>query len=289
MTKLALFGDVQGWCHRLESALEQLGVDCDTGKLPEDLEVIQVGDLVHKGPDSIGTLALVDRVLSGSPGRWHQLMGNHEAQYFGADHFWNKEIPPYAQDDLYRWRESGQLDIAVALDTEQLGPVFVSHAGMTYETFLRLGSPATPLDAVAAINADVAARGYADALQPGEMLGGQSRNASVIWASSSEVITSWDGKKPPFSMVHGHTNPYYWPKKIWPENIPTRPRPRALHDPHSHHVHFVYTKGLQIVAIDPSYSSKTAAIPLVPLILDGTVQPPETHQPRLPESHHLPR
>ena len=50
-------GDVQGYAHRLEAALRTLGADPDSGTLREDLTVVQNGDLVHKGPDSIGCMA----------------------------------------------------------------------------------------------------------------------------------------------------------------------------------------------------------------------------------------
>jgi hypothetical protein len=68
----AIIGDVGGWTHRLDEAIVSLGGDPDAGTLPEDLTVVQVGDLVNKGPDSKGALALVDRMLTGSQGRWIQ-------------------------------------------------------------------------------------------------------------------------------------------------------------------------------------------------------------------------
>ena len=61
-----------------------LGADLDSGVVPEGLAIIQVGDLVHKGPDSGECFALADRFLVSSPGRWVQLVGNHEAQYLGG-------------------------------------------------------------------------------------------------------------------------------------------------------------------------------------------------------------
>ncbi|MGO9028167.1 MAG: hypothetical protein ACLQOZ_06025 [Acidimicrobiales bacterium] len=51
-----------------------LGADLDHGIVPEGLAIIQVGDLVHKGPDSEGCVALVERFLLNSPGRWVQLV-----------------------------------------------------------------------------------------------------------------------------------------------------------------------------------------------------------------------
>jgi hypothetical protein len=65
--RIALIGDVQGYAHRLEVALRNLGADPACGTLPEDLTVVQLGDLVHKGPDSTGCIAIVDRQLRVHP------------------------------------------------------------------------------------------------------------------------------------------------------------------------------------------------------------------------------
>ncbi|WFE98601.1 metallophosphoesterase [Micromonospora sp. WMMD964] len=46
--------------------------------------VIQVGDLIDRGPDSAGVLAFVWQRLADSR-RWIQLIGNHESQYLGAE------------------------------------------------------------------------------------------------------------------------------------------------------------------------------------------------------------
>ena len=55
--RIALIGDVQGYAHRLEATDRTPGAHPDCGTLPEDLTVVQPGDLVHKGPDSIGCMA----------------------------------------------------------------------------------------------------------------------------------------------------------------------------------------------------------------------------------------
>lgn len=46
--------------------------------------ICQVGDLIHKGPDSSAVVALVDQIIDSNPGRWVQLLGNHEAQYLSG-------------------------------------------------------------------------------------------------------------------------------------------------------------------------------------------------------------
>ena len=82
---MAVVGDIGGHVDELHRELGRLGADPQTGRLPDDLTVVQVGDLVHRGPDSERVIALVDRYLREQPGQWVQLLGNHEAHYVPAE------------------------------------------------------------------------------------------------------------------------------------------------------------------------------------------------------------
>ena len=79
--RVAVIGDLAGHLDELRGELVRLGADASTLRLPDDLTVVQVGDLVHRGPDSDGVVALVDRYLREQPEHWVQLAGNHEGQY----------------------------------------------------------------------------------------------------------------------------------------------------------------------------------------------------------------
>ncbi|GIE28209.1 hypothetical protein Ait01nite_012540 [Actinoplanes italicus] len=60
---VVIVGDVGGCARQLEQALQPwLGVP--------DVVVIQVGDLVDRGPDSPGVLRLVGQRLAGAAPRW---------------------------------------------------------------------------------------------------------------------------------------------------------------------------------------------------------------------------
>src|SRR6266511_2602052 len=78
MTRIAVLGDLSGHLAPFVQALGELGVDVAAARVPDDLVVVQVGDLVHKGPDSDTIVALVDRLLDANPGRYLQLLVNHE-------------------------------------------------------------------------------------------------------------------------------------------------------------------------------------------------------------------
>src|SRR5215470_18849911 len=110
--RVAVIGDVGGHADQLREALARLGTDGDEPRLPggaqaepgfggaehpprlpEGLTVIQVGDLVDRGPDSTGVLDLVGRYLEEQPDQWIQLAGNHEAQYLpGGTPFWRERL-----------------------------------------------------------------------------------------------------------------------------------------------------------------------------------------------------
>jgi hypothetical protein len=89
--RIACFGDVGGHLEPFTSGLQALGADTDGGTLPDDLIVIQVGDLIRKGPDSDGVVTLVDRFRQHSTRQWVQLIGNHEAHYLGGPRFWQEK------------------------------------------------------------------------------------------------------------------------------------------------------------------------------------------------------
>ncbi len=124
VTRLALIGDIGGHLQQLQEALWSLGVD---NRIPDDLIVIQVGDLVHKGPDSDAVVELVDGFLQDQPDRWVQLMGNHEACHLGADLFAHDQVSPQTEATLQRWYDDGLLRLGVAVSSD-LGPILVTHA-----------------------------------------------------------------------------------------------------------------------------------------------------------------
>ena len=55
--RVAVVGDVAGHLDELRTELRRLGADGGTGRLPDDLTIIQVGDLVHRGPASDAVVA----------------------------------------------------------------------------------------------------------------------------------------------------------------------------------------------------------------------------------------
>lgn len=215
-TRVAVIGDVGGHLGPLVDELVRLGADPSSGWLPPDLTVVQVGDLVHRGPDSDGVVALVDRYLTHQPGQWVQLVGNHEAQYLREPAFdWPERIGRTAADTLRRWWTTGTMRAAAAVRSPS-GDHLVTHAGVTAGFWQEvLGGPDRAGDApaaAAAVNGLIGIRDD-DLFRAGSMLGGRpvSLSAGPLWASAAtELVPSWLAVRLPFDQVHGHTSIYDW-------------------------------------------------------------------------------
>jgi hypothetical protein len=208
-----VIGDVGGHATALFDELVRLGADPMSGRLPDNLHVVQVGDLVHRGPDSDQVVALVDGYLTHQPDQWTQLVGNHEMQYLREPVFeWPERLHAHATDTVRRWWDSGQLTVAVALPTAG-GAHLVTHAGVTADFWESvLGATPSAEETAAALNA-LAASDSDDLYRAGDMLYGAAREGPVgpLWASAAtELLPSWLDRQLPFSQVHGHSCVFDW-------------------------------------------------------------------------------
>ncbi|MFT3969453.1 MAG: metallophosphoesterase [Micropruina sp.] len=252
--RVAVIGDVGGHADALRAELARLGVPDDgAGPLPPELVVVQVGDLVHRGPDSEGVVALVDRHLVRTPERWIQLVGNHEAFYLRRRQFsWAERVPRSTAAVLRRWWASGRMRPAVALRAggEDL---LVCHAGLTRGFWTDvLGAPADVATAAGAINALARRRGRA-LFKPGTMLGWRDpdHGAGPVWAAAgTEVAASWSGHELPFSQVHGHSSAYNWRSGQW--HLDDTLRAGAALDEVARHVTITLPGG-RLVGVDPCH------------------------------------
>jgi hypothetical protein len=256
--RVAVIGDVAGHPDALRAELVRLGADPATLALPDDLTVVQVGDLVHRGPDSPAVIALVDGYLTRQPGRWVQLVGNHEAQYLREPAFrWPEVLPEPSARTLRDWWRSGAMRAAAAVSAGEV-QLLVTHAGLT-EGFWRLalGSPASAVLAARALNSFIGT--HEDVLlSAGQMLGGGDANyvAGPVWASAgAEVIPSWldSGARLPFDLVHGHSSVADWRRR----RFTVEQRIGELMSVDDARAHTTATlPGGRIVGVDPGHSRR---------------------------------
>ena len=271
-SRIAVVGDVQGHVAALWDGLAAIGVDVEARRLPPELAVVQVGDLVHKGPASEETIDFVDEMLDENPGRWVQLLGNHEAQYLGGPEFWDTVVPDRSVQVMKRWLDGGQARLAVALSTDE-GDVLVSHAGLTFQQWRALGSPDAATTAIA-LNR-LLLQNPSAAFRPGSMLRGSIGDAGVVWAEAgSELYRSWAAAETasvdaPFGQIHGHTSVMRWSRHEWGATATAVVRERAHVDHEARHTR-VEIAGRYFVGIDPGWGAY-APEKGSPLVLTGTL------------------
>lgn len=243
MKRLAVIGDVGGHEKQLRQAVEALGCDSTEGSIPAGLTVCQVGDLVHRGPDSDAVIRLVDKFRQRSSEQWVQLVGNHESQYLRTPSFtWPQRVSDESARTMRQWWSDGWMRMAEAFTTEGVelrrsggvrervgrGEILLTHAGLTAGLWGKLGRPSSAREAADAILVDSWERACDDFTGVwglGAMLSGTpDSSAGVLWAeSSSELLGSWLelGKAGPFHQAHGHTSGFNWRDGRWREPLAT--------------------------------------------------------------------
>lgn len=225
--KYFVFGDTGGHFNQLFNSLVEIGLT-DDYKLPSDVHIIHMGDLVHKGLYSHDILTTVDQIRQKNPGQWTQMIGNHEAQYLGGHVFWNPSLDVHDQAILHQWFSDGFLNFIHALDKpltttlkngdkyELTDPTIFSHAGVSFpfwNTFLKSTSLNDYNDVAASLNAD-------DLHKAGYMLQEEfnmENPTGPMWSHGiHEVWLKWVSEfASPFNQFVGHINPYMFERGIF--------------------------------------------------------------------------
>jgi hypothetical protein len=273
--RVAVIGDVAGPVDELRAELRRLGADPGTGRLPDDLTVVQVGDLIHRGPASDAVIALVDGYLTRQPARWVQLVGNHEAQYLREPAFdWPERVSSRSRDTLLRWWRERRMLVATAVlgDDETF---LITHAGVTTD-FWRgtLPAPRSAVQAAALINSMVGKETDV-VFRAGAMLHGRrrigtarddgprdegSRAIGPVWAATAcELLPGWLGTTLPFSQVHGHDSIFDWQRRCFRANPDTdvadELAQRTVVDEDAKHETTALAGG-RIIGVDPGHGSQ---------------------------------
>ncbi len=267
--RIAVIGDIGGHAEQLRHELARLGAH-DDGALPADLIVIQVGDLIHRGPDSDAAVRMVDRYIRSQPGQWIQLIGNHELNYLRPPLFrWPEELSRKNIRNLNRWWRNGAAHVAAAVDTASES-FLITHAGVTAEFWATvLRGPATAAEAARHIN-ELARAGAESVFCAGAFLNGTAtQDVGPLWAdAASELLPGWADRHLPFSQIHGHSNITAWRIE----------KPAVTHsgvdalvtiDAAAKH-EFVHLSGGRLIGIDPDHRD-TPTLPWRGLELYGTI------------------
>ena len=271
--RVAVIGDIGGHLDVFESALASVGVDPCAASIPKDLRVVQVGDLVHKGPSSEGCVALAGRLFT--TGRYIQLWGNHEAHYVGGPRVTGRLDAADAGEQVAKvlrsWHASGAARLAVALDSQEMGPVLVTHAGLTVGLWEELGSPETPTEAAHRLNALLG--DPARAFRPGWLMTGvHDRSAGVTCArTGAELAAPWlERGRMPFSQIHGHEGVWWWPGERFHGDCPDSVR-RASRMDQARRFCEVAVGERRLLSVDWVLGKEPPSMSWKPLVLSGSV------------------
>ncbi|PZG23811.1 metallophosphoesterase [Micromonospora craterilacus] len=231
MAKLVIIGDVGGCVDQLSQAVMPALED-------PDAVVIQVGDLIDRGPDSAGVLAFVRHRLEDSR-RWIQLIGNHESQYLGAEKFWPQRLSGEDAALLKNWWLRDRLRAAAAMRTGEGEEFLITHAGLTVDAWRKLGEPVT-----AATTADLLNTRPEDILW---------HERGPLWAEAGpDLYDSWlhSAEPPPFGQVHGHSTIVDFRRRAW--RCGERIRQRAAVDWDARHT-FTRISMSRFIGVDPQH------------------------------------
>jgi hypothetical protein len=248
MARVILIGDVGGHPDQLRAALAGAGA---YPRVPDGTTVVQVGDLVDRGPDSPGVLEIVEGYLRDQPHRWIQLIGNHDAQYLpGRSMFYPASIEG-AQVDTLR---SFKMHLAAAVSTPT-DDYLVTHAGLIPGIWRQIGEPMTASTAAMLLNDRPDLIGHAQ---------------GPLWAEAgTDLYEAWLDFRDfvPFGQIHGHSSIVSFKDRRF--HCAEKVRQRATVDWQARHTR-VRIGGRQFIGVDPKLG-KTGAVPWSPLILDGEV------------------
>lgn len=224
--RIAIVGDIGGQLDLFKEVVEKLGGNPDTGVLPKDLTVIQIGDIVRMNIssdlDSLGCALYADTLINVNEGRYIQMIGNHETPLLEgvSDPHWKIHDLPDCREIIEHWHDSGKGHYALALHDNETGrDILLTHAGLTSGYLYHWLE--SPLDASAAVvareyNKRAWELGVINVENPGGLVTGiQTMDADAQWAKVSEVHDSWRGLDMPFDQIHGHSVAFRWDAQTW--------------------------------------------------------------------------
>jgi hypothetical protein len=212
--RVSVIGDVSGHRDALWAELVRLGMNPGTHQLAEGMGVVLVGDLVDRGPDSLGVLDLVERLWETNPDRVGVLVGNHEANWLGRTQVFIADTTPEVVVRLGALARRGLFSVAAVVGAGD-DDVLITHAGLSVGAWVQLGRPLGARAAAAAL-AEAWETGGGVVFNEGRMLGEVNPVApGVLWTECGfELYGPWiNAGAVPFSQVHGHSSVVGWERR----------------------------------------------------------------------------
>lgn len=268
--RMAVFGDVGGQVGAFRHQLGQLGIDPQDPVIPDGLLIVQVGDLVsmtgstsHRNLD---TVALAAALAARNPGRYLQLLGNHELGALGGAGRpgWHGAADPELQDLL------GTVPFLAAVAVSRPGriPLLLTHAGVSVGRWHSMGRPALP-HLVRSLNRQAGSR-LMTTRRPGRLVTGVTDDAAdEQWAEVNfELYTPWleHRQSMPWVQVHGHASPWSWGLGDWWPDTPADIRKLTVLNPAAR-ISFTTAPGRYFVSVNWELTERDGEADSAPLLI----------------------
>jgi hypothetical protein len=221
--KTVIVGDIGGQYDLFKDVIESVGGDPETGILPPDITMIQVGDIVRfaSAPalDSLACAQYAQKLIDVNEGRYIQMLGNHETPLLGGslDPHWSTTALPESQPLVQRWWDEKLAHLAVSLTKDGHRDILITHAGLTRGYMEWLGTR-TSFEAARKLNSFVGNVSIQEFEQTGGLVNDVfNPSADIVWALvGMELHDSWKGAHPEFNQIHGHSCLMEWEmEKFW--------------------------------------------------------------------------
>lgn len=267
----ALFGDIGGHKELFEQSLIDLGCNVEAGIIPDDITIVQVGDLVDRGPDSNGVVDLVNKFIASD--RWIQLVGNHEQRMLIGPNFDTPRSLSEPDEEhwaiIQTWRERGWLHLACGIEAEDGEQYFITHAGLSMQFWAINYDREEELSSLV----ELVNRHWDISTDEGWYFGVDTRRPQypgVTWANCRrDLLPSWFEGNLPWNQVHGHSTLLPWGNMrdfVRPDNFE-----HVTYDLHARHSWMSYPNDKKIIQIDPALGTYSGFAP-VPYMVRNVTQ-----------------
>lgn len=255
--KTVIVGDIGGQFDLFKDVVKSAGGDPETGLLPPDTTMIQVGDVVRfNGSPELYSLACAEyaqKLIDVNEGRYIQLLGNHETPLLGGslDPHWATTDLPESRPAVNRWWDERLASLAVVLRKDGHPDILITHAGLTKGYMKWLGTT-TAFEAAQKLNSFVGNVSISEFERVGGLVTGSSNpEADIVWALvGMELHDSWKGENPGFNQIHGHSCLMEWEEEKYWDDIPEYVKDATVVNYRDRYTITSYESGYTIRSVD---------------------------------------
>lgn len=256
--RTVIVGDIGGQYDLFRDVIKSVGGDPDTGVLPSDLTMIQVGDIVrfNDSPDldSLSCALYAQKLLDVNGSRYIQLIGNHESPLLGGvtDPHWAVQELPESEEIVQNWWDSKLARLGVVLRKPGQRDILVTHAGLTrgYQEWLGTTSA---VDTTQLLNSFVGTTNLSEIEKPGKLAtkGTPDVSAGPWWALvGAELNDSWKEVNPLFNQIHGHSCVVDWESQQYWSDVADYVREATMVNYRDRYTVTTYKSGYWLRSVD---------------------------------------